>query len=107
MNAVADRYSRSAIALHWLLASMIAAVFVLGVFMVDLPVTPQRLRLFNWHKWAGIAILVLSALRLVARLTQRPPPLRGYAAKRRRRTASAPSSPVSASHETAPPPPSS
>jgi cytochrome b561 len=30
--------------------------------------------LFNWHKWAGITILALSALRLAWRLTHRPPP---------------------------------
>jgi cytochrome b561 len=36
--------------------------------------SPTRLKLFNWHKWAGITILALSALRLLWRLTHRPPP---------------------------------
>ena len=31
----------------------------------------MRLKLFNWHKWAGITILTLSALRLLWRLTHR------------------------------------
>jgi len=30
-------------------------------------------RLFNWHKWAGISILVLSAFRLGWRWRHRPP----------------------------------
>ena len=35
---------------------------------------PTRLKLFNWHKWAGVLILLLSALRLLWRLAHRPPP---------------------------------
>jgi cytochrome b561 len=66
-------YTRTAIALHWLLALAIAGTFSLGVYMHELPVSPSRLRLYNWHKWAGICILALSALRLLWRLTHRPP----------------------------------
>jgi cytochrome b561 len=68
------RYTRMAIAAHWLLALLIAANFALGVYMHELPMSPQRLRLFNWHKWAGITILALSALRLSWRLRHAPPP---------------------------------
>ena len=71
--ALSDRYSRPAIALHWLLALMILVSFGVGLYMADLPVSPQRLKLFSWHKWAGIVILTLSALRLLWRLTHRPP----------------------------------
>jgi cytochrome b561 len=60
-------------ALHWVLALLIAATFTVGLTMHDLPLSPTKLRLFNWHKWAGITILGLSALRLVWRLTHRPP----------------------------------
>ena len=41
--------------------------------MTDLPLSPQRLKLYNWHKWAGVLILALSAARLLWRLTHRPP----------------------------------
>ena len=67
------RYTRTAIALHWGLALAIVATFSLGVYMHELPDTPQRGQLFNWHKWAGACILALSALRLLWRLTHRPP----------------------------------
>ena len=40
-----------------------------GLYMTSLPFSPQRLKLYNWHKWAGITILTLSALRLLWRLT--------------------------------------
>lgn len=66
------RYSTVAIALHWLLALVILTLFVLGVYMTDLPFSPQRLKLYNWHKWAGITFLLLSALRLTWRLLRRP-----------------------------------
>jgi cytochrome b561 len=52
---------------------MIVATFCVGVTMADMPFSPTRLKLFNWHKWAGITILVLSAARLLWRLTHRPP----------------------------------
>ncbi len=68
-----QRYGRMAVALHGLLALMITGAFCVGVYMADLPVSPQRLRLFNWHKWAGICILALSAFRLLWRLRHPPP----------------------------------
>ncbi len=67
------RYSAVAMALHWLLALAIVAAFGVGLYMVDLPFSPSRLKLYNWHKWAGVSILALSALRLLWRLTHRPP----------------------------------
>lgn len=69
------RYSTTAIALHWLLGLAIVTVFGVGYYMTGLPFSPQRLKLYNWHKWAGVAILALSVLRLAWRLTHRPPAL--------------------------------
>jgi cytochrome b561 len=68
-----SRYTGTAIVLHWLLALAIAGSFIVGLYMVDLPLSPQRLKLYNWHKWAGTVILALSAWRLLWRLTHRPP----------------------------------
>lgn len=77
MNTISAsrRYTGLAIALHWVLALALVAIFSLGHYMADLPFSPWRLKLYNWHKWAGISILVLSALRLAWRLTHRPPAL--------------------------------
>lgn len=68
------RYTRIAVALHWLLAAAIAASLCVGLFMTELQTSPLKLKLYNWHKWAGVAILALSLLRLSWRLTHRPPP---------------------------------
>lgn len=70
-----SRYTPVAIALHWLLGLAILGMFAVGVFMADLPFSPLRLKLYNWHKWAGVTFLALSVLRLVWRLTHRPPAL--------------------------------
>ncbi len=74
MNPISPvRYTSTAMALHWLLALAIVGAFGLGLYMADLPFSPQRVKLYNWHKWAGVTILALSALRLLWRLTHRPP----------------------------------
>jgi cytochrome b561 len=59
--------------MHWVLGLAIVGAFAMGVYMSDLPMSPSRLKLYNWHKWAGVTILALSALRLLWRLTHRPP----------------------------------
>jgi len=73
--ADAPRYGAVAMALHWLLALMIVTSFSVGLYMTSLPFSPLQLKLVNWHKWAGITILGLSALRLLWRLSHPPPPL--------------------------------
>ena len=77
-NAVAQapsRYSSVAIVFHWLLALVVVCIFAVGAYMSDLPVSPLKLKLYNYHKWAGITFLALSALRLLWCLTHRPPAL--------------------------------
>ncbi|MFT3720097.1 cytochrome b [Pseudorhodoferax sp.] len=71
----APRYGATAITLHWLLALALVGIFAVGLYMTGLPFSPQRLKLYNWHKWAGVAILALSLLRLLWRATHRPPAL--------------------------------
>ena len=70
----ASAYGVVAIVLHWLLAVLIAVAFFVGLSMVDLSFSPQRLRLFNWHKWLGVGALILSAARLLWRASGHPPP---------------------------------
>jgi cytochrome b561 len=62
-------------ALHWVLALAILSAFGVGLYVEDLPFSPEKLKLLNWHKWAGVTILFLSVLRLVWRITHRPPEL--------------------------------
>ena len=68
------RYDLVAVTLHWLVAVLIVAAFVLGVVMVDLPgITPTKLKYFSWHKWLGVTVLAMVALRLLWRLWRGTP----------------------------------
>lgn len=69
------RYTKTAAALHWLIALLIIATFFLGLTMVDMAVSPTKLKFVNWHKWMGVTALGLVALRLLWRLTHAAPPL--------------------------------
>ena len=69
------RYTRTAILLHWLMAVLILGLFGLGIYMADLPLSPQKLKLYSYHKWAGISVLLLALTRLAWRIGHAPPPL--------------------------------
>src|SRR5574343_207360 len=68
-------YTPIAKSLHWLMALMILPLLVLGIYMKDLPLSPQKLELYAWHKWAGVTVFLLVWLRLAWRFTHRPPAL--------------------------------
>ena len=71
----AMRYSTPAIVLHWLVALLIFVAFPLGLYMADLPLSPEKLKLISYHKWIGVTVFMLAGLRVVWRLTHTPPPL--------------------------------
>lgn len=75
MSSTLQRYTPPAIAFHWLIALLIFATFPLGLYMQDLPLSPDKLKLYSWHKWIGITILMLASLRLIWRLSHTPPPV--------------------------------
>lgn len=65
------RYGRGAIALHWLLAALLAAQLGLGFGM---PEGASGFALYQLHKSIGVLLLVLTLVRIGWRLTQRSPP---------------------------------
>jgi len=71
--ASGTRFTGVAIGLHWLIAVAITGTFALGLYMHELPLSPQKLKLYSWHKWAGVTIFLCVLLRLVWRLLHRPP----------------------------------
>jgi cytochrome b561 len=68
-----DRYTRTAITLHWLIVLLIFAAFPLGLYMHDLPLSPNKLRLYSYHKWIGVTVFLLALIRVYWRSTHRPP----------------------------------
>lgn len=63
-----DRYTRVAIALHWTIAALIIANLAIGLLL-------DSLKIYGIHKSIGMLVLLLSIVRLLWRLTHRPPPL--------------------------------
>lgn len=74
MNA-SPRYTRTAIFLHWLVGLGLVGTFALGFYMEGLPLSPGKLKLYSWHKWAGIALLALAVVRLAWRMSHPAPAL--------------------------------
>lgn len=71
----ATEYSGTAIGLHWVAAALIFGNLAFGLYMVDLPLSPAKLKYYSWHKWAGVTIFLLSAARLLWRLAHPSPAL--------------------------------
>lgn len=94
----ATRYTKTAVALHWLIAISIFGMFALGWYMSGLPKEAPKqmaydlfdLGLYTWqladeasprtfyfnlHKSLGVTIFALIAIRILWRLTHRPPSL--------------------------------
>lgn len=69
------RYTAPAIALHWLMAWLIIAVYFLGLSIDALPVGPDRILVVGWHKWLGVTIAFLWGFRVLWRAGHRPPAL--------------------------------
>ncbi|MFZ3290476.1 MAG: cytochrome b [Telluria sp.] len=70
-----QRYTSTAVLLHWLIALLVIAGFSMGLVMTDIPgITPTKLKYYSWHKWIGVTVLALAALRLLWRARHAPPP---------------------------------
>ncbi|HEY0842139.1 cytochrome b [Methylotenera sp.] len=98
MNQDSSRYTKPAVILHWLIALVVIAMFALGWYMTELPkeaakqtafdlfdlgvytwhlaeeASPRNFY-FNLHKSIGVTLLALIALRVLWRITHRPPAL--------------------------------
>jgi len=93
-----QRYTKTAIILHWLIGALIVFMFLLGWYMTELPKDADKVMsfdlfdlgiaqwnvaqemsprtfYFNLHKSLGVTILALVLLRIYWRLSHRPPAL--------------------------------
>lgn len=74
MVATPTRFGSVAIALHWLVVALIIASWALGLYMVDLSFSPQKLKFVSWHKWLGVTIFITALCRVAWRCTHPVPP---------------------------------
>lgn len=70
-----QRYSTVAMVLHWLIALSVILLLGSGVVMTRMAPGLLAFDLYQWHKALGITVLALTVLRILWRLTHRPPPL--------------------------------
>ncbi|MHA6289283.1 cytochrome b [Maricaulis sp. CAU 1757] len=83
MRAESGTYTTIAIILHWVIAVFLVSLVFYGWAMEDLrdalfageASLDEVRQAYNWHKTAGLTVLVLSLVRLGWRLTHMPPPL--------------------------------
>lgn len=96
--SVSNRYTKTAVVLHWLIAIAIFGMFALGWYMSELPKEgPKQMAFdlfdlgiytwqlseeatlrtfyFNLHKSIGVTLLALVIFRLIWRITHKPPAL--------------------------------
>jgi cytochrome b561/polyisoprenoid-binding protein YceI len=72
-----QRYSRSAMALHWLIAALMAFQYGLGEAFAHMPRGKALFDVAQFHKSIGITILLLTLLRLGVRFWKPRPVLHG------------------------------
>src|SRR5258706_7154582 len=71
-----ERYTRTAILLHWLIGEAVIGQIPFGWYLQLIPrQTPAGMIFVNFHKSPGLLIGALIVFRLVWRLTHTPPPL--------------------------------
>jgi len=69
-----QRYGLTAQLGHWLTVLLLCAAFPVGFYMVELALSPTKLKLFSYHKWVGVTVFALVGLRLLWRSVNPPPP---------------------------------
>jgi len=69
-----NKYTGTAVLLHWAIAALIGVNIILGLGSNYLP-TPDVRPVIDLHKSIGITVLVLVLVRVLWRLTHKPPPL--------------------------------
>jgi cytochrome b561 len=71
-----QRYSSTAIIIHWVMAIMIIAMICMGIYMADLPKgSDERSWFFSLHKSIGLTLALLAISRLAWRMISPPPML--------------------------------
>lgn len=68
LKNTSNRYGWVITYLHWVMALIIIGLLVLGLYMVGLPVSLQKLKFFGWHKEFGLLILFLVIFRFAWRM---------------------------------------
>ncbi|WP_297575459.1 cytochrome b [uncultured Deefgea sp.] len=72
-HSAPKNYDPLQISLHWLMALLIIAGFILAWVFADMPLSPDKFKMINWHKWTGITVLGLFFVRFGYKLLKGTP----------------------------------
>jgi cytochrome b561 len=73
LKSDANRWGVGARTLHWLMAVLIIGLGLVGLYMADLPNSPQKIKIYALHKSTGLTVLALLLLRVAWRMADRRP----------------------------------
>lgn len=68
-----NNYGIIAILLHWVIAILLIGLLALGIYMVRLPISLEKLKFYGWHKEYGILALMLALVRIAWRFANATP----------------------------------
>lgn len=68
-----ERYGVIAIFFHWVMAILILGLLCIGIYMVRLNISIEKLNLYSWHKEYGYLVLFLACARLLWRCLNQVP----------------------------------
>jgi cytochrome b561 len=81
MNKSYEKLPSITIGLHWIIAIAIIAMLAMGIYVEDLPRSPEKGDLIAIHKSIGVIILVLALIRIAWRVISKYPEQLGEASK--------------------------
>lgn len=81
MNTSYEKLPTMTVALHWIIALAIIAMLAMGIYVEDLPRSPEKGELIALHKSIGVIILLLAMLRVLWRLVSKYPEPLGQMSK--------------------------
>ena len=68
-----SHYDAVQIGLHWLVAVLISCAFAFAWIFDDMPLSPDKFKMINWHKWTGITVMSLFIIRFAYKLIRGTP----------------------------------
>ena len=72
-NTKKEEYSAVSKALHWATALVIFSLVLVGLFMDEMPASPEKFQVYGLHKSFGLVVLILVICRLVSRFISPAP----------------------------------
>lgn len=70
-----NHFGLIAILLHWIMAVLIIGLLTVGLYMVSMPISLEKLKYYGWHKEFGLLVLALAIVRLSWRIINVTPNL--------------------------------